>query len=110
MTRERAPETMAFRLRGEVGGRALKFLLAQGNSRIGSHPDNEIVIAEPCVTRHHAVLHLDGASMVVEDPGSRNGTLVNGELVAAGALAEQPWVVADDAQAAPTPRVVANGP
>jgi len=47
--------------------------------RIGRIPESEICIDEPVVSRRHAeILRTDG-SYSVQDTGSRNGTLVNGE-------------------------------
>jgi DNA-binding NtrC family response regulator/pSer/pThr/pTyr-binding forkhead associated (FHA) protein len=87
MTRLRSQGFATFRLRGEVGGRTVKLSLAQGDNRIGSHPDNEIVIAEPYISRHHAVLRIASARVAVEDLGSRNGTFVNGDRVTTADLA-----------------------
>ncbi len=86
MSPRRTQESAGLRLRGEVGGRTVKLPLPQSDSRIGSHPDNEIVIAEPYISRHHAVLRVDGARVTVEDLGSRNGTFVNGQRVSTADL------------------------
>jgi len=86
MSPHRKQEGAGFRLRGEVGGRTVKLPLSKGDNRIGSHPDNEIVIGEPYISRHHAVLRVDGARVAVEDLGSRNGTFVNGQRVATADL------------------------
>ncbi|HAD03741.1 MAG TPA: hypothetical protein DCF93_03530 [Desulfuromonas sp.] len=40
--------------------------------------DCDIVIADPLVSRNHARFTLEGGSVVIEDLGSTNGTLVNG--------------------------------
>ena len=39
----------------------------------------DIQLADPQVSRRHAVVHLDGPRPVIEDLGSTNGTYVNGE-------------------------------
>ena len=49
---------------------------------LGSSPANDVVIAEPSVSRIHAVLQLLTGTWFVEDCGSRNGTYVNGTRVA----------------------------
>jgi hypothetical protein len=45
---------------------------------IGREASNDIVLEDPQVSRHHARLTQQGASYVVEDLGSTNGTFVNG--------------------------------
>jgi pSer/pThr/pTyr-binding forkhead associated (FHA) protein len=51
-------------------------------TRIGRHPDNDIVIADPGVSRQHAELRRspDGGYSIT-DLGSHNGTHVNGTRV-----------------------------
>jgi ABC-type multidrug transport system ATPase subunit/pSer/pThr/pTyr-binding forkhead associated (FHA) protein len=50
--------------------------------RIGRHPDNEIVLNAPGISRYHASLaYGSGARPILTDLGSTNGTFVNGELV-----------------------------
>ena len=50
---------------------------------IGREASNDIVLEDPQLSRHHARLMLQGAGYVVEDLGSTNGTLVNGQRVTA---------------------------
>lgn len=50
-------------------------------SRVGRSRDNEIFIADPSVSRKHAVLEVLDERLVVRDSGSTNGTFVNGERV-----------------------------
>lgn len=47
----------------------------------GKDPTNDIVIADPTVSRTHAVIELIGESYAIVDLGSRNGTSVNGERI-----------------------------
>ncbi len=47
-------------------------------TRVGSAPNNDWVIADPHLSRHHAVLIPDGRRLRVTDQGSTNGTRVNG--------------------------------
>ena len=47
--------------------------------RIGSAPDNDLVIADPAVSRHHLEVHKQDGEYVIKDAGSTNGTFV-GEL------------------------------
>lgn len=49
---------------------------------IGRDPSAEILINDAEVSRHHAVIKLQAEGYVVEDLGSTNGTIVNGERLA----------------------------
>jgi pSer/pThr/pTyr-binding forkhead associated (FHA) protein len=49
-----------------------------GEMRVGRTDDCEITLADPRVSRNHAVLRVEGTRIVLEDKGSANGTLVNG--------------------------------
>jgi pSer/pThr/pTyr-binding forkhead associated (FHA) protein len=60
--------------------------LDDGQLTIGRSAGCDIVVDEPRVSRSHARLHVVGGDVIVEDLGSRNGTMVNGELVATAAL------------------------
>jgi len=43
----------------------------------------DVTLAHPQVSRHHATLHVRDGGLVIEDVGSRNGTFVNDERLAA---------------------------
>jgi hypothetical protein len=49
--------------------------------RCGRMPENDLVIADPNVSRHHAEIRPIGQSFVLVDLGSTNGTKVNGAPV-----------------------------
>lgn len=49
--------------------------------RIGRMPENDVVLDNLGVSRFHARLHRDEHGLVLEDAGSGNGCLVNGERV-----------------------------
>ncbi|MBM4385801.1 MAG: FHA domain-containing protein [Deltaproteobacteria bacterium] len=49
--------------------------------RIGRMRENDVVVNNLAVSRFHAVLKRDGEGYVLEDLGSENGTLLNGERV-----------------------------
>ncbi|HET9958035.1 MAG TPA: FHA domain-containing protein, partial [Polyangiaceae bacterium] len=51
---------------------------------IGRTPDNDIVIAQPQVSSRHAILHVQGSELAVEDRGSANGTFVRGQRLTPG--------------------------
>jgi hypothetical protein len=62
-----------------------RFELAPGRSyRIGSKPDNDVVIDQKDVSRRHAVLRVQDGSFQITDLDSKNGTFINGAKVAAG--------------------------
>ncbi len=46
---------------------------------IGRHDDNEIILPDVQVSRHHAEIVMQGGRWVIADLGSANGTFVNGE-------------------------------
>jgi len=50
----------------------------KANTRLGRAADNEIVLRDAQVSRHHAVINFAGAEYVIADLGSANGTKVNG--------------------------------
>lgn len=52
-------------------------LLKQGQNSVGRSATNDIVIDNPSISRHHAVVTVNGAKVTVKDGGSRNGTFVD---------------------------------
>ncbi len=62
-----------------------RFELTAGRSyRVGSKPDNDIVIDQKDVSRRHAVLRVQDGSFHITDLDSKNGTFINGAKTAAG--------------------------
>jgi predicted component of type VI protein secretion system len=53
--------------------------LPPGDFFIGRSPECQLTLDDPLVSRRHAVIHVVGQQAVLEDLGSRNGVLVNGE-------------------------------
>lgn len=51
------------------------------NLTIGRHPDNDICVQDASVSRRHVQISYSGNGWVIEDLGSRNGTLLNGALI-----------------------------
>jgi len=49
----------------------------QGESKIGRHAKNDIVIADKSVSRRHAEIYFDDNTYYLRDLGSRYGTIVN---------------------------------
>ncbi|MFC4783615.1 FHA domain-containing protein [Nocardioides sp. MAHUQ-72] len=48
---------------------------------IGREPDNDVVVADPLVSRHHAVVERESGEGVLLDLDSYNGTFLNGSRV-----------------------------
>lgn len=64
------------------GGLALSKTYPVGNSlSLGRAPGNQILIADPRVSRYHARIYSSGGQYWVEDLNSRNGTFLNGTRV-----------------------------
>jgi hypothetical protein len=56
-----------------------RFDLEDGRSyRLGARDDNDIVIDQQDVSRHHAILRASGGTFFVTDLKSKNGTFING--------------------------------
>lgn len=55
---------------------------------IGREPDNDIQVDSRFISRHHAVIHVGLHHTVIEDLGSTNGIIVNGQRVRRRALGE----------------------
>jgi pSer/pThr/pTyr-binding forkhead associated (FHA) protein len=53
------------------------FPLNKSNTKIGRHPDNDLIINEPSVSRWHAELRFEDGEFYIYDMGSRFGTFVN---------------------------------
>jgi hypothetical protein len=63
--------------------------LAEGEYLLGRHAGSVVPIASETVSRRHALLHISGGQVVLEDLGSRHGTFVDGRPIQA------PRVLAD---------------
>ena len=53
--------------------------LREGEFAIGRSVECQLSLDDPLVSRRHAVLKLERGDVVVQDLGSRNGVLVNGQ-------------------------------
>lgn len=74
------PAVPAIEVRTRDGGRRTIWLKRR-TCTVGRAPTNDLVLADPAVSRHHAVLSWDGARLTVEDAGSINGLTVNGARI-----------------------------
>jgi pSer/pThr/pTyr-binding forkhead associated (FHA) protein len=71
----------------EQGPRAgLTFVLHEGNTTVGRHPESDIFLNDVTVSRHHCRFVLSGDELGVEDSVSTNGTYVNESRVDAATL------------------------
>ena len=75
-----------FFLSGNVGGQDVSWPLAGGRVSVGRGLDNNIVLDDASVSRHHAELTREGGRLQVRDLGSRNGTWVNAARVTVSAV------------------------
>jgi hypothetical protein len=60
---------------GKGAGRVFRF--SQASVRVGRQPDNDLVLYDMGVSRHHCEFGHDGDFYTLRDTGSANGTLVN---------------------------------
>ena len=58
--------------------RGMHWSLPEGAMAAGRDPEAEIFLDDVTVSRRHAMFHLEGGHLRVEDRGSTNGTYVNG--------------------------------
>jgi pSer/pThr/pTyr-binding forkhead associated (FHA) protein len=65
-----------------IDGRTERHLLDTGDTTIGRSPGCDLVINDPSVSRRHARLRVHGDHCLLTDLRGRNGTFLNGDLVA----------------------------
>ncbi len=58
-----------------------RFALTGAETRLGRHPDSEIMLDDITVSRRHASIERTAQGYVVTDAGSLNGTYVNQERI-----------------------------
>ncbi len=61
--------------------RGVTWLLEDGETTVGRHPDDDIFLDDVTVSRGHVRVVASSGRLTVEDLGSTNGTYVNGERV-----------------------------
>ncbi|MGD2101376.1 MAG: FHA domain-containing protein [Acidimicrobiia bacterium] len=65
----------------------MSFVLREGNTTVGRHPESDIFLNDVTVSRHHCRFVTTQETLTVEDSGSTNGTYVNDERVDSAQLA-----------------------
>jgi hypothetical protein len=85
---EDAPESArrAYLLVSTRGSRPVQFDLGGPLIGIGRASDNDVIVDDPMVSRHHCQLRLQHGAYSFADLGSRNGSSVNGQAVTQIAL------------------------
>ena len=67
-------------------------LLSKSQINIGREQDNDIIIRNIRVSRHHARLNKQGAAWQIEDLNSANGTFVNGTRISLSFVSEKDYI------------------
>lgn len=93
LTPQALARTRVGRLTVRSGALASREFLIGEALELGREPDNDAMLPDPKVSRHHARIQRDGERYVLADLGSSNGTFVNGERVAAPARLEDGDVI-----------------
>jgi pSer/pThr/pTyr-binding forkhead associated (FHA) protein len=65
----------------EVGTPAKQHEIKGNTASIGTNEDNDVVLGDKAVSRHHAKIRLEGKKYFIFDLASTNGTRVNGRKV-----------------------------
>jgi len=55
--------------------------LGEGENLVGRDPEADVTLAFTTVSRHHAVVRVNGDQAILEDLGSKNGTRLAGQLI-----------------------------
>jgi len=76
----------AYLLVSTRGGRPVQFDLGGPLIGVGRASDNDVIVDDPMVSRHHCQLRLQHGAYGFADLGSRNGSFVNGQPVSQIAL------------------------
>ncbi len=64
-----------------ISSTGAEYSLDRAEITIGRSTTNTIVVSDPRVSGYHAVIRRDGDAFILSDPGSTNGTFVNGSRV-----------------------------
>jgi pSer/pThr/pTyr-binding forkhead associated (FHA) protein len=64
----------------------MTYVLTQGNTTVGRHPESDIFLNDVTVSRQHCRFVIAEGRLMVEDSGSTNGTYVNDARVDSASL------------------------
>src|SRR5690606_4013881 len=81
-TTTRACPTMAILQIVNPAGGSEQVELPSDRNVMGRHPECEVVLESASVSRQHAMIIKQDGQFFIEDLHSRNGTFVNGQLIA----------------------------
>ncbi|MHC5020685.1 MAG: ATP-binding protein [Planctomycetota bacterium] len=84
----RTRKRIVAKLKLVVSNRVVEYHELQGRAVLGRSRDADVLIVDPAVSREHSIISQDGQRFYIEDLGSANGTLVNGERITREALTE----------------------
>jgi DNA-binding winged helix-turn-helix (wHTH) protein len=59
----------------------LNYLLCEGENAVGRAPEGQVVITDPTISRHHALITVRDGAVFIMDLDSKNGTQVNGQRI-----------------------------
>ncbi len=76
----------SFCLKADIDDQERTYPLHQGSNLLGASKSCDVVLSVKGVSRRHAVVHVDGDTVRVEDQESRNGTYVDGSRVSTSPL------------------------
>ncbi|MDX2157488.1 MAG: FHA domain-containing protein [Hyphomicrobiaceae bacterium] len=80
-----------------AGRRERRALDGRGPFRIGRSTGGDVMLDHPQVSRLHVEITVDGATVLVEDKGSQNGTRIDGQTI----TGPTPWAVGQTLQVGP---------
>lgn len=72
-------EASMWKLVNEVSGQ--KVIVDKASYCIGKSTDNDLMLDDEAVSRHHAILYRQDTELFIEDLGSTNHTYINGQLL-----------------------------
>jgi len=72
-------------IKGPDSGRS--FRIEKEKITFGTHNDNDLILSDEFISRHHGEFYFRNGEFFVRDLGSRNGTFINGKRVQGSILA-----------------------
>ncbi|MDJ0714588.1 MAG: FHA domain-containing protein [Prochloraceae cyanobacterium] len=69
---------MSYLIYNPESGHLKTYQLELGVNKIGRHPDNNVPVIDPSMSRHHAEIKITSNETIIKDCNSRNHTFVNG--------------------------------